>query len=160
MSRDAFEHLQVCEFDWFYFVLLIFTLFWYSSFSSSLGESHQLFFQEVEKERMKNLQERNITSSIMTSKNEAVHFAVEKICLDQDKLEKSEKNISEHRQEKVRLNCRAISLDRCQQDHNPKKLCPHSPLHHYSHAPFASRRPKRWRKIKIKMQRKQILLET
>lgn len=159
MSRDAFEHLQVCEFDWFYFVLLIFTLFWYSSFSSSLGESHQLFFQEVEKERMKNLQERNITSSIMTSKNEAVH-SVEKICLDQDKLEKSEKNISEHRQEKVRLNCRAISLDRCQQDHNPKKLCPHSPLHHYSHAPFASRRPKRWRKIKIKMQRKQILLET
>lgn len=159
MSRDAFEHLQVCEFDWFYFALLIFTLFWYSSFSSSLGESHQLFFQEVEKERMKNLQERNITSSIMTSKNEAVH-SVEKICLDQDKLEKSEKNISEHRQEKVRLNCRAISLDRCQQDHNPKKLCPHGPLHHYSHAPFASRRPKRWRKIKIKMQRKQILLET
>lgn len=112
MSRDAFEHLQVCEFDWFYYVLLIFTFFWYSIvfLQVSVNPMNSSFSEEVEKERMKNLQERNITTSIMISKNKAVNFAGEKIFLDQDKLEKSEKNISEHRQEKVRLNRRAISL--------------------------------------------------
>ena len=152
MSSVAFEHLQVCDFDWFYYVLLCFTVlrFYYDILvvlQVSANPINSFVSEEVEKERMKHLQERNITSSIMTCKNKASHFAGEKICLYQDKLEKSEKNISEHRQEKVRLNCRAISLDRCQQEHNPRKLCsaraPHSPLHHFRHAPFASRRPKR-----------------